>query len=365
MTQYQISDVAQRVYTRAAYTEKGQPIVVTNNDNFYTLYADDNQSVTPQSDQIGPHNSLAFDGSRDVWLSSLDPAVKISAQVIRGSTQQTASPLDSSISLYQQLTGGSPQFGPVTLGPGQSTTLTPVSPSPAGLASSGYPAYEIAIGLTAGISSTSPFAVVYITWYDYDQATQSQVPVDTLRVAVPMGASGNPNGPAISTGRGPMRGAYMQIEIINQDSVNATLAYLQVTGTFRDIQKDNWWWDCGTSPAIPGYTLGYNVANTLTVGMKNALSLAAGAQKSEIYSLAPGRVILYLSVGGLSTNQCEITITPLPSSLWGNHEIFKVFLGASPTYLTEIALPRAPILMTYANNSTSQATVDMSMVAVQ
>jgi hypothetical protein len=694
MTQYQISDVAQRVYARAAYPGKGQPIVVSNNDNSFTLYADDNQSVTPQSDQIGPQSSLSFDGSRDIWLSSLNPDVTINAQVVRGGTQWTASPgaiaealvasgfagiladataqamaaggipiigapvqlydLTGAVSgntvtipvgntipplalktgcydagltqaqadttfcqivsrgldnnthlvitkkfwtesnwdtsqndlanyasfgtivifclkpayppttadktnlanflaaiqgmgfsaansiivlwqepndlsnnmtpsdyqamleyygptvnasglplvanigsgqgdtvileygnaainalnagvklaglaqdfyLYNWLNGAtmdglinlaatnhlayglfehgcrpsdgeqncidfmnyvrekllgvlaagntllaalyfdgdcsstgsgslsspigqdpstpSPDFrialfqqlydelvvtqsSVLTLPAGKYTVITPVNPSPvAGFASADYLSYEIVMGLEAGTGSTIPFASVYISWYDYDQVTQEQIPVDTVRIVVPMGANGDPNGPAVITGRGPMRGGYMRIEIHNQDTVNASLAYLQGAGTSRTIHKDNWSWDIEKSPAIPGYTLGSGGDHSLVIGRIVSQTIPAGSSFSAMYGLSAGEVYLREHVSGLTTDQCEFDIQVLPPTLWGAQDIHRAFLGATTENEIIIALPRAPILMTITNNSTSQATVDMSMIAIQ
>jgi hypothetical protein len=693
MTQYQISDVAQRVYARAAYPEKGQPIVVSNNDNSFTLYADDNQSVTPQSDQIGPQSSLSFDGSRDIWLSSLDPAVTINAQVVRGGTQWTASPgaiaealvasgfagiladataqamaaggipiigapaqlydlsgnvssttavpvgntipnqalktgcydagltqaeadtefcqivsrglgnsthlvitkkfwntsnwstsindlanyasfgtivifclkpaypvtsadktnlanfltaikgmgftpsnsfivlwqepenlsnnmtpsdyqamleyygptvnasglplvadigsalgntvtleygnaainaLNAGVSLKglaqdiymhswlngsttdglinlaasnhigfgifehgckpsdgeqncinfmnyirEQLLGvlaagnivlgalyydgqcSSTGSGDLTSPIGQDpstpspdfriplfqqlyddlvittsaalplpaskyTIIAPLNPSPvAGFASADYLSYEIVIGLEAGTGSTNPFAAVYLSWYDYDQIPKNQIPIDTVKIIVPMGANGDPNGPAVITGRGPMRGGYIRVQVHNLDTVNASLVYLQGSGTSRDIQEDHWSWDISNSPAIPGYTLGQGGDNSLVIGRIVSQTIAAGSSFSAMYGLSAGQVFLREHVSGLTTNQCEFDIQVLPPSAWGAQDIHRAFLGSTSENETIIALPRAPILMTITNNSTSQATVDMSMIAIQ
>jgi hypothetical protein len=372
VTQYQISDVAQRVYARAAYPEKGQSIVVSNNDNSFTLYASDNQSVTPQSDQIEPQSSLSFDGSRDIWLSSLDPAVTISAQVVRGGTQLTLPPgaiAEAFVASGVPIIGAPVQLynvaSALALPTGiEGVFITPVNPSPvAGLASADYLSYEIVMGLEAGSGSAKPFADVNIYWYDYDQIPQA--PVDTVRIVVPMGANGDPDGPAVITGRGPMRGGYMRIEINNLDTVSASLAFLQGAGTSRTVQKDNWSWDIDQSPAIPGYTVGNGGGYSLFIGQIISQVIAAGKSFSAMYGLAAGEVYLREHVSGLTTNQCEFNIQALPPASQGAQYIHRVFLGSTSENEEIIAFPRAPVLMTITNNSTDQATVDMSMIAIQ
>ncbi len=252
------------------------------------------------------------------------------------------------------------------------STIAPTNPSPGGsFADATTISYEIALGMTAGIGSTNPFSIVTLSWYMFDQPAKDQVAVDSISFAIPMGTNGDPNGPAVVFGGGRMRGSFLQIKINNQDSVAATLSFMQVTGTSRAGRRDSWRWDsnANNSPVIPGFTLAQAGAKSLQIGRASNLSIPANGTTTLLNGLYAGEVYirLFCSNGG-GANNANFTLQPLPTSQFGTENMLNQSVGTSPTTEFEdiIALPRAPTTMTIKNNNGGASiNVDYQIIAIE
>ena len=252
------------------------------------------------------------------------------------------------------------------------STIAPTNPSPGGsFADATTISYELALGLTAGVGSTNPFAIVTLSWFMFDQPAKDQVAVDSISFSVPMGTNGDPNGPAVVFGSGRMRGSYLQIKINNQDSVACTLNFMQVTGTSRIGRRDSWRWDCNSnsSPVIPGFTLAQAGSKSLQIGRASSLSIPASSTVTLLNGLWAGEAFLRLfcSNGG-GANNANFTLQPLPTSQFGTENLINESVGTSPTteLITTIALPRAPTTMTIKNNNAGASiTVDYQIIAIE
>jgi hypothetical protein len=242
----------------------------------------------------------------------------------------------------------------VTIGAGATLTTPPLNPSPsAGYAPLNGLSYEISASLTASASSTVPFAAVLISFYDFD--VPGGRPIEQVQWFVPMGAAGTTG--SVITGKGPQRGAYMQIQVTNLDTQPVTLQ-LQLNSTGRSAAGDDWEWDAhgAAMPLAATYTPcgGPSFANSLgTIGGGTPVTVAAGASTTRILSMYSGQVYLRWGVTATTPADCSLTITPLPQSQWGSATLYNVS-GGDNTYIT---LPRCPCLVTLTNSqSTGTAT---------
>jgi hypothetical protein len=278
-------------------------------------------------------------------------------------TAPILSPTDSRVPLYQAI------FDTLTSSSSASTTglviannstkiVTALNPSPVGnLAEVNDLSYEIAFGLAAGVGSTNPFARIVLTWYEFDQLTKNQTPVEIVGFFVPMGANGDANGPVVVRGKGRQRGQFMNIKVINLDSVDCTLTFLQFMDTGRIGSRDSWIWDINnsTAPSIPTFTNRANAGSgSLEVGRITGQTVVHGQSKSWLCGLFAGRVSYKISVPtGSTANNVIFKIAPQPTSIFtGSPTYLQEALGAAgnTNQRGELILTRAPVLVTVDNN---------------
>lgn len=257
---------------------------------------------------------------------------------------------------------------PTVLSAGKFTTLPPVSPSPVGgLGPASQLSYEIAFGLVAGKNSTVPFCAVTLQFFDFDQNVKNQTPIGQVSFRCPMGTSGDPNGPAVVYGRGPIRGAFIQVRIHNVDTVDGTLAFMQLVGVSRNIDRDDWRWDSGgNSPNIPTYTLAPAGASSLVLGGQNSISIASGTTATYLCSMYAGQAYLRVRVGSGPAN-IDVQVTPQPASLFASQALahFQANKGTDATIT--LALPRGPctVLLDNTNGGGQTAGANFEMVAIE
>lgn len=257
---------------------------------------------------------------------------------------------------------------PNVLPHGQFTTLAPIKPSSiAGLGPAQQLSYELSFGLVAGASSTQPFAAVTLQFYDFDALPALQQPVATVTYRCPMGTVNDPNGPAVTSGRGPMRGAFMRARINNTDTVDATLANFQLVGTAREVNRDDWRWDCGgNAPVIPTFTNATAATSSLVLaGISNA-TLAASASLPVLCSMFAGQVYLRVHYGGTASS-VNVQLAPEPSALFSSQSIFNQNVTTGNELTATIAVPRGPCLLTLKNNdgANSATSVFAELIAIE
>lgn len=257
--------------------------------------------------------------------------------------------------------------GGITIANNHTTTLTPLNPSPVGgLAAVTDLSYEIALGLTAGIGSTLPFAHVILTWYAFDQQAKNQTVVDTAGFYVPMGTNADPNGPLVIKGRGRQRGSFMTVKVNNFDSVACTLAFLQLMDTGRIGSRDAWTWDISNTntPNVPGFTLGNAGSGSLEVGRASGINVNPGATVSRLVGIFAGRIYYRVHVSGLTTDQLEWNVEPLPTNIFPATTFYvRKFMGNTVIeFEGEFVAARCPLLINMTNSAGVAATVDFVLV---
>lgn len=248
---------------------------------------------------------------------------------------------------------------PNILPAGKFVTLPPVNPSAiGGLGVAGELSYELAFGLTAGASSTLPFCAVTLTFYDFDELPVLQTPVDIVTFRCPMGTHGDANGPLVIYGKGPQRGAFMRVQMHNVDSVDATLAFLQVTGTARQVGVHDWRWDSGgNSPVVPGYTNATAASASLVLGGISNLSTPAGQGSDRLCSMFAGEVWFRAHLNNGGPANVNVSVNPQPPGLFSNQAVFNETVTAGNEVTAQIALPRGPCTIHIDNAGGAQAAV--------
>lgn len=253
------------------------------------------------------------------------------------------------------------------------TRLVPQNPSPiAGFASGNFMGYEFSIGLAAGPSSTNPFCVVTLNFYDFDQTGASQIPVEVVQFYLPMGTNADPNGPAVIYGHGPMRGAFVDIKVDNLDTVAGTMSQFQFSGTGRLDSTHEWRWDVAGAPAIPIAPSGF-VGNlpcakaSLQLGRLASQNVPVSSTKSWLMGIDPGECFIRIGVSGLTADNCNVKLQPYPTSIFGTQNMINESLGSGTAeFLDIIALPRAACLVVVTNNDTvNVASVSLEIVAIE
>lgn len=262
---------------------------------------------------------------------------------------------------------------PISIPNNHTTTLTPVNPSPSGgLGPADTISYELSFGLSAGVGSTNPFAIVTIQWFELDQVAKDQTPVDQIEFAVPMGANADPNGPLIVYGSGRMRGSYMLVKINNQDSVACGLNFFQLYGTSRQGSRDSWKWDpnANNSPQVPTFTLASAAAKSLQIGREENITVNAGTTKTFLNGVWAGQAFIRILVSGAAANgNVHVQLQPQPSGQFGVENILNESLGATgggnSEFETTIALPRCATTLVINNNDANNITASYQIIAIE
>lgn len=246
--------------------------------------------------------------------------------------------------------------GAPSIGAGATKAIAPLNPSPvAGYAIADSFSYDILVILTAGASSTNPWARVILNWYDND-ATQGSgaIPVAQETWWLPMGVSTS-NGTTIK-GIGPQRGAFLQVKITNEDTVACTYQ-VKLNSTSRSVMRDDWRWDVNGSPAIPGFTLAPDgpAASNVIAGVQQR-SVAAGGTLSYLCSLYAGDAYVRVETNA-TTQVVSASLNPVPDTAFNGTKLFnELITGVTASgpgdFTTELLLPRAPCLLTFGNSDT-------------
>lgn len=282
---------------------------------------------------------------------------------------------DFRVALYNTMiaTLTTPVNTPIVIANNHTTTLTPVNPSPGGgLGPADTISYEIAFGLSAGVGSTNPFAVVSLKWFELDQTARTQTPVAQVEFAVPMGANADPNGPLVVFGHGRMRGSFMTVSINNQDTVACGLAFFQLFGSSRQGTRDSWSWDpnANNSPAVPTFTLAAAAAKSLQIGREENITVNAGTTKSFLNGVWAGQAFIRILVSNAAANgNVHVQLQPQPAGQFGTENILNESLGitggGNSEFEATIALPRCATLLVINNNDANNITASYQIIAIE
>lgn len=80
-----------QVYAAPAYGKPGQPFLVGNNSATATVYYSSSPTLGPSSSTIPPLGFAGFDGSRDMWASTLSSAIAL-VDFVPGGTHWAPNP---------------------------------------------------------------------------------------------------------------------------------------------------------------------------------------------------------------------------------------------------------------------------------
>jgi hypothetical protein len=283
-------------------------------------------------------------------------------------------PPDFRVALMQTLinTLTTQTSNPTTIANNHTTTLVPVNPSPSGgLANAQTLSYEIALGLSAGAGSTNPFSIVTLQWFDFDQVARTQVAVDQIEFAVPMGTNADANGPLVVYGSGRMRGAFMLVKINNQDSVACSIGFFQLTGTSRPGKRDSWIWDpnANNSPQVPTFTLASAAAKSLQVGRTQNINVPAGTVKTFLNGIWAGQAFVrFLVSGGAAAGTVHVQVQPQPTGQFGTEDILNEamgIVGANDEKTFTIGMLRCATQTVINNNDANAITASYQIIAIE
>lgn len=90
-----------QVYSKPAYARQGRPFHVVNLDLASPVYYDDNVSVDGQSNVIYPLGRAGFDGSSDVFMSTVTPGVSVLVQALPGHTAWDPGPVQTAAAIQR------------------------------------------------------------------------------------------------------------------------------------------------------------------------------------------------------------------------------------------------------------------------
>lgn len=242
-----------------------------------------------------------------------------------------------------------------TIAAGATQVFTPNSPSPiAGYASANYIGYDFTINLITSAGSTNPFALVTLMWFNNDLANAQAV--DEITFAVPLGTTGTAG--TIITGKGPMRGQLMSVQVENLDTVTVAVA-LQINGNSRTGTIDDWIWDAGSSVAVPTFTVSAGGGSfTNQLGAINGASVPASGSLIRLFGMRPGEAFMRLS--GEGGGHLQYQINPVPQGFMGSAAL----INETPTSEFEsiVVVPRSPLLVTITNSDTVAHNANVQLV---
>lgn len=373
----QITSQPVAVYLRPPYGGAPRPFLLANTDLTNPIYYGHDLSLnTSQASQIPPLGSVGFDGTVDVWASTLSDSIVIEADQIPGGTAWAPSPAQAAeqIAALGLALDTSVHLVNTTLGtPAQTADVQGV---PAGIASAGVPAlagvisessgiqdvpaagsitlgpipwtrpsYELALGFSIGSSATSPFAGVQLTWTDSASG-------DIIDVQSWYPAAGN-GSICRHGGRGPAKGDVLTVTITNGDPGLVMSVSYAILQSSRSYTRDEWRTTAMATP--PGFTLP-NVDPGSDILGQSSLTLAASGQATRILPLFNG--VAQLAAQGGSSFHVDIDAVSDISLAAPSIPLVALQSGAtgpsSQGINAEFPLPRCHAIFTVYNGTTAQ-----------
>lgn len=231
----------------------------------------------------------------------------------------------------------------------------------AGYTSANFPigqvSYEIFTNLTVPAATPVPFARVRLVWTD--SALNVAMHTDTFIVPCAQSPAG-----FMVRGRGPAKADIVGVSITNLDGANTITGQVTLVQSSRVYTADHWNFDNGVDNGVtvPGQTLPALPFDESVLGIINGVAVAAGTGINRMFGINDGQVSISLAVSGPALSTIQLGARPLPPSEYSASNILLADLGPPPTL--EMGWPRAPVLVTVTNTSTTAATVWVAAVRV-
>lgn len=236
--------------------------------------------------------------------------------------------------------------GPITVPAGTSGQVVPLNGNNVTNVG-GYLSYEVHARATCNGASTTPFFTYLITWY---QDSAASIPLYRERWTC---AQNSASGGTSLVGAGPVRGAYMQLTVTNEDAVNSqTINGYQVTFSsrpFPNLSPD--WRTLNIQESIPGYnppTAGQGDDGILGI-FSDTIPVSTTAK--FVCGLFNGEALVSYDLAG---NVGNVTMTPQAYVSGSGIQVIgpPIALSASPLIGTvALNLPRSNLILQVQNAS--------------
>lgn len=249
----------------------------------------------------------------------------------------------------------------VSIAPSATLTLPPINPSPnAKFAPSQTLSYELNFSASIANTSTNPFAEVIVQFFETDNP--NAVPLDTIRWIVPMSADAG--GSQIS-GRGPLRGQYMSVQVKNLDTVLTCSVGLNLSATSRPFNIARDVWQEATNFSVPGFTRPTRVPGTDMLGTVN-FTAAPSTTTDTLFPLWNGKLWFALLESGVVAPNLTVNAQPMPAGFFGSPNVTNDYpAGANSPVQYEYYSPRCCLRVRVINNGTANASVNFALVAAE
>jgi hypothetical protein len=346
-----------------------QSCLLFNNDPSNTIWLGDNnafQAGDPNhAAPLGPLSSVTFDGTKDVYAST------IAGQTALLDTYPTGSSYSQGNGIIQLAQQGTVTGTPAALiVPGTGFPVLSL------VNVSGFVSYDI----NAYMFSQSPGAAgsvvsgqIQLQWFD---DLTSGIPVFEEEWYIWSGRAAPVAGVNTLSGCGPMHGRYMSVNIFVPPgaAADAVLQYINLFGSNRTVPSSDWRQNAGqVNPQIsglvivPGGTLSFenilcdvagfvvtaNTVNFIPLGLYSGPVFVRYSQ-----SAAAGQVALIASANAVVGGQL-VPGPACPGIIWFNSA--NAVGEAEPT----IMLPRAPCLLIVKGPAASTISISVKVVAQQ
>lgn len=177
----------------------------------------------------------------------------------------------------------------LAVGASATVTLTPQNPSPiAGFATIEQGGYELTFTTMINAGAAIPFVLIKMQFYDVDQV--GATPIEKVWWYLPCGA--NPSSVSV-WGKGPQRGAFMSVQVINQATGFPVTFGAQINDVSRQYSRDDW--RTGTLTNIPTYTNAGGQPESLVYADINNV----GSPATRILPLYAGKIRVLVNTAGL------------------------------------------------------------------
>lgn len=221
--------------------------------------------------------------------------------------------------------------------------------------------YELVINATTAGAPATPFAEVYLFWYD--SVTGVNVDVEAFYIPVSTTAPG-----IVVAGTGPSRADQLKVQITNRDAAVACSVNLTLLGNSRVYSRTDQHWVGVLSAAatIPGYTLAGLSADSGILGLVSGIPVAAGATRVWLAGMGAGRpAILTVNLGAATLASTLVNVYPQPAGIFGNSPVMTPSVPPADDYSAQLIAPRTPLAVEVTNNAANPITVSWTMIQQQ
>jgi hypothetical protein len=231
----------------------------------------------------------------------------------------------------------------LAVGAGATVTLTGVNGA-AQASVARRTAYDLQLQFQAGASPSFPFATARLQWFD--QTGDYAIAEEDW--TVPMGSSTDV---LRIRGSGPMRGALMQVQLVNLDSETDTLASLTLYASSRPQTGSDWRHNPQT--ACPGYatpTAGAGFDNCL--GSLSSVSLLPSTSAKYLLGLFAGNVFVRAQANNATAGMVNFALRANVDNS-GYNTLMNDVSGSGGEILNSMIFPRAAVELDITNNDPS------------